>query len=268
MPKVKLYEPFMKWYHGGTIWLYSDPHFQKDTEMEQFFKWPPAEERLARINKCVTKNDTFVCLGDVGDRLDLISKIKCDYKVLITGNHDKGNINYKRVKDFPIVYVDTFEEGQSILKTKTYVGGTFSNPKTYKIPDKYFDLNVRLLSDCMRWEVFADNHLFDEIYDGPLFISDKILLSHERIDLPFCINIHGHEHCAESWFDLVGIQTVIGMVQTASFNIASDVVGFKPIRLDEIISKYPLKNVPNIHRITIDNASRKEVKDAWILMDT
>ena len=60
----------------------------------------------------------------------------------------------------------------------------------------------------------------------------------------------------------------IGMVQTASFNIASDVVGFKPIRLDEIISKYPLKNVPNIHRITIDNASRKEVKDAWILMDT
>lgn len=195
--KIKLYEPFEKWYHGGTIWLYSDPHFQKDTEMEQFFKWPPAEERLARINKCVTKNDTFICLGDVGDRLDLIAQIKCDYKVLITGNHDKGNSVYKPY--------------------------------------------------------------FDEIYDGPLFISDKILLSHERIDLPFCINIHGHEHCYESWFDLVGIQTVIGMVQTASFNIASDVVDFKPIRLDEIISKYPLKKVHSIHRITIDNATNDKL---------
>jgi len=195
--KIKLYEPFEKWYHGGTIWLYSDPHFQKDTEMEEFFKWPAAEERLARINKCITKNDTFVCLGDVGDRLDLIAQIKCDYKVLITGNHDKGNSIYEPY--------------------------------------------------------------FNEIYDGPIFISDKILLSHERIDLPFCINIHGHEHCAESWFDLVGIQTVIGMVQTASFNIASDVVDFKPIRLDEIISKYPLKNVHSIHRITIDNATNNKL---------
>lgn len=195
--KVKLYEPFMKWYHGGTIWLYSDPHFQKNTEMEEFFKWPTAEERLARINKCVTKNDTLICLGDVGDRLDLIAQIKCDYKVLITGNHDKGNSIYEPY--------------------------------------------------------------FNEIYDGPLFISDKILLSHERIDLPFCINIHGHEHCYESWFDLVGIQTVIGMVQTASFNIASDVVDFKPIRLDEIISKYPLKKVHSIHRITIDNATNDKL---------
>lgn len=244
MPKVKLYEPFMKWYSGGTIWLLSDLHLQKDKEMETYFHWPSSEERLEIINKYVTKNDTFICLGDVGDRLDLISKIKCDYKVLITGNHDKGNRNYSRVKHCPIVYVNTFKEGQSILKTKTYAGKT------------YFDLNIRLLEDCKRWEVFADNHLFDEIYDGPLFISDKILLSHERIDLPFCINIHGHEHCAENWFDLVEIETPIGLVQTASFNIASDVIDFKPIRLDEIINKYQLKNINSIHRITIDNARR------------
>lgn len=264
MPKVKLYEPFMKWYHGGTIWLYSDPHFQKDTEMEEFFKWPTAEERLARINKCVAKNDTFICLGDVGDRLELISKIKCDYKVLITGNHDSGNANYTRRKDFLITPTDTYEEAKKVIKTRTYISGTTRNPHEYKIPEKWVDLRINVKDDGnngnngLYYEVVADNHLFDEVYDGPLFISDKILLSHERVDLPFCINIHGHEHCYESWFDLVGIETVIGMVQTASFNIASDVVDFKPIRLDEIISKYPLKNVPNMHRITIDNASRKE----------
>ena len=261
MPKVKLYEPFMKWYHGGTIWLYSDPHFQKDTEMEKFFGWPTAEERLARINRCVTKNDTLICLGDVGDRLDLISKIKCDYKVLITGNHDKGNANYKRRSlECGICYSE--QEAKDIIRKGNMHTLSIGNvkPDTYERRVNIHGKEFFLLK--------TDNHMFDEIYDGPLFISDKILLSHERIDLPFCINIHGHEHCAESWFDLVGIQTVIGMVQTASFNIASDVVGFKPIRLDEIISKYPLKNVPNIHRITIDNASRKEVKDAWILMDT
>lgn len=245
--KVKLYEPFEHWYHGGTIWLCSDTHFQTDNEMEEYFGWPSSEERLEIINKYVTKNDTLICLGDVGDRLDMISKIKCDYKVLITGNHDKGNRNYSRVKHYPIVYANTFEEGQAVLKNKTI-----------EVADKYFDLNIRFLEDCKRWEVFGDNHLFDEIYSGPLFISDKILLSHEKIELPFCINIHGHEHCAENWFNLVEIETSIGLVRTASFNIASDVVKFRPIRLDEIINKYPLKNVPSIHRITIDKASIKE----------
>lgn len=249
--KVKLYKPFEHWYHGGTIWLYSDPHFQKDTEMEKFFKWPTAEERLERINKRVTKNDTFVCLGDVGDRLDLISKIKCDYKVLITGNHDAGNSIYER-KVVDIGWpLDSEDEAKKQLKEFHH----------YKIlgnikPDGYISFGP---PDDERYQLRKDNHLFDEIYDGPLFISDKILLSHERIDLPFCINIHGHEHCAESWFDLVGIETVIGMVQTASFNIASDVVDFNPIRLDEIISKYPLKNVYSMHRITIDNATNDKL---------
>lgn len=37
--------------------------------------------------------------------------------------------------------------------------------------------------------------LFDEIYDGPLLIAKKILLSHEPIyGLPWCLNIHGHDH--------------------------------------------------------------------------
>lgn len=249
--KVKLYKPFEHWYHGGTIWLCSDPHFQKDTEMERCFGWPTAEERLARINKYVTKNDTFICLGDVGDRLELISKIKCDYKVLITGNHDKGDANYRRrILECGICYSE--QEAKDILRhgnVHTLSIGNV-NPDSYEKRVNIHGKEFYLLK--------ADNRLFDEIYDGPLFISDKILLSHERIDLPFCINIHGHEHCYESWFDLVGIETVIGMVQTASFNIASDVVDFKPIRLDEIINKYPLKNVPNIHRITIDNASRRE----------
>lgn len=247
--KINLYEPFMKWYHGGTIYLYSDTHFQTDNEMEEYFGWPSAEERLEIINKYVTKNDTFVCLGDVGNRLDLISKIKCDYKVLITGNHDKGNANYQRkILECGVCYSE--QEAKDILRHGNIHALSIGNvnPDSYEKRVNIHGKEFYLLK--------ADNRLFDKIYDGPLFISDKILLSHERIDLPFCINIHGHEHSAESWINLVEIETTIGLVQTASFNIASDVVDFKPIRLDEIINKYPLKNVPNIHRITIDNARR------------
>lgn len=249
--KIKLYKCFEHWYHGGTIWLYSDPHFQKDNEMEDCFSWPAAEERLARINKCVTKNDTFICLGDVGDKLDLISKIKCDYKVLITGNHDKGNKNYNRVKHFPIVYVDTFEEGQSVLKTRTYIGGTSSNPKTYKIPDKYLNLSIRFLEDCKRWEVFADNRLFDEIYDGPLFINDKLLLSHEKIELPFVINIHGHHHSAEEAI----CQNSLGGY---NINCACDMINFTPVRLDALLTTVPQNKVKSIHDITIEKATEKK----------
>ena len=37
--------------------------------------------------------------------------------------------------------------------------------------------------------------IFDEIYEGPLFISEKILLSHEPVyGLSWCLNIHGHDH--------------------------------------------------------------------------
>ena len=37
---------------------------------------------------------------------------------------------------------------------------------------------------------------FNEVYTGPLFIADRILLSHEPIFglEKFCINIHGHDH--------------------------------------------------------------------------
>jgi hypothetical protein len=41
----------------------------------------------------------------------------------------------------------------------------------------------------------AYNGLFNEIYTGPLFIADKILLSHEPVHgLTWCLNIHGHDH--------------------------------------------------------------------------
>ena len=115
--KIKLYMPFQHWYRKGTIFILSDLHFQSDNEMETYFNWPAPEERLKLINSCITKQDTFICLGDVGDRLDLVSQIRAGYKILITGNHDAGVSNYQRKGIYLKEYNDT-EEADKALHNK------------------------------------------------------------------------------------------------------------------------------------------------------
>ena len=93
------------------------------------------------------------------------------------------------------------------------------------------------------------NH-FDEVYNGPLFIADRILLSHEPIIglEDFCINIHGHLH---------GHYT--DPVLTNHINLASNIYGFDKIfSLGTFIKNGGLKNIKNYHRFTIDNATHKK----------
>ena len=91
---------------------------------------------------------------------------------------------------------------------------------------------------------------FDEIYTGPLFIADRILLSHEPIYglESFCINIHGHVHCRED-----------SRLEPGHVNLASDVVNFQPFNLGAEIKKGLLAGIPNYHRLTIDNASKNPI---------
>ena len=88
---------------------------------------------------------------------------------------------------------------------------------------------------------------FNEIYNGPLFISDRILLSHEPINLPFTLNIHGHDHSNSE------------QVAPHHLNLCAEHIDYEPVAFKKIIKYGLLKNVPSIHRITIDNAIiRKE----------
>jgi len=86
-----LYPCFNKWV--GSNWFISDTHFG-DIEIEKL-RGIHAEELIKNINKKVTKNDTLIILGDVGD-LEYVKQLKAGYKILITGNHDKGASNYQR----------------------------------------------------------------------------------------------------------------------------------------------------------------------------
>lgn len=89
---------------------------------------------------------------------------------------------------------------------------------------------------------------FDEIYKGPVFISDKILLSHEPIDLKFCLNIHGHDHTGTKVYSRNGCEHI---------NVAANVCDYEPINLGKIIKEGALSKIDSIHRITIDNAGDK-----------
>ena len=183
-----LYPPFIfNWSAKGSVWILSDLHLGDPDCKLMDPDWIPPEEQIAIINSKVHKNDTFVCLGDVGDP-QYLSGIKSKNRVLILGNHDK-------IADY---------RGR-----------------------------------------------FEEIYKGPLFISDKILLSHEPISgLPWCLNIHGHDHNGAERYD-DGCHFL---------NLAANVCNYTPISLGELIKRGGLSGIKSIHRLTIDAAKEKKEK--------
>ena len=97
----------------------------------------------------------------------------------------------------------------------------------------------------------ATNYLdyFDEVYEGALMISDKIILSHEPIlNLPsFMFNIHGHDHAG----------TYLGKHY---LNVCAENIDYTPVRLKSLIEKGIFKDVDNIHRVAIDNAIVRKAK--------
>lgn len=246
--KNKIY-PCFNW--PGTIWFYSDPHFG-DKELYSYRGISDEiadSEQLKRINSRVGKNDTIVILGDIGS-IEFIKKIK-GYKVLILGNHDSGASNYKRViKDFSVPISNSEFE---FIKT--------------------FDKNDIKYSKIINTEfIEVDNHLFDEVYSGCLMLNEKIMLSHEPVNFKYAFNIHGHDHSGSDFIKYVlpDIDSDIpsDMMHTVyleaiknnglnRLNVCAEWGGYYPICLTQIVKSGVLKNIPDIHRETIDAATAR-----------
>lgn len=176
-----LYKPFQHWSKQGTIYLYSDPHFNEDEDLRgPFPDRPSAQEQIKMINSKVGRKDTLILLGDVGD-VECARQLR-GYKVLIMGNHDVGASNYEGI--------------------------------------------------------------FDEIYGGPLMISEKIILSHEPLDINWAFNIHGHTHCSSA-------------ARPGHLCVCSDVIGYTPINFNQFIKSGRLREVVPLHRHTIDIATAR-----------
>lgn len=227
-----LYDKFKDWFRGGNIWLYSDTHF-RDEEMKYIRKnYIGDEEQIKNINSKVGKNDTIIFLGDVGD-VECVKKIR-GYKILIMGNHDKGATNYKRkVKYLPSICPNCKGEVDYDFETAHNCGMEYAWCKkcgTVKPIDRE-----------------EDNKLFDEVYEGPLFINDKIILSHEPVNLPYAFNIHGHTHSLPYKYD------------ESHLNVCAEAIDYIPISLISLLKQGVASKIDDIHRITIDNATIKKL---------
>lgn len=227
-----LYDIFKHW--GNEVYCISDTHFS-DAESFQFRKNSNSLLEdiktigdynnfiIKNINSKAGKNSCLIILGDIGD-LEYIKKIR-GYKVLIMGNHDKGASNYKKSK------VKSCPECGSLNLTRDF--SDILN-HCYTCSDCHGRFNDNYFKE-------VSNNLFDEVYEGPLMINDKIILSHEPIEIPkYLFNIHGHIHSTQYRED------------ENHLNCCGEAINYIPINLNNLIKKGLLKDTKSIHRNTID----------------
>ena len=84
--------------------------------------------------------------------------------------------------------------------------------------------------------------IFNEVYEGALMIAPNIILSHEPVEFPFARNIHGHTH--GKW---------------DAFNMCAEFINYTPVPLSYFV-KWGFKDIPDIHRETIDGAIERKAQ--------
>lgn len=230
-----LYKIFDHWHQEGTLWIFSDPHFGDDELTTGIHNRPSAAEIVQRINAKCGRKDTLICLGDVGD-VEYVKLLRAKRKILICGNHDAGRTNYER--KIERLYFDKtyYDRDTALQEAKAKCSGC-----RYNIYEK-FQFTLPFES----WVIECDNMLFDEVYEGPLMIAEKLILSHEPVDVPWVYNIHGHDHQ--------------GHKRKNHTNVCVDVTGYQPINMNQWMKSGAMAHVETIHRDTIDKATVRKQK--------
>lgn len=205
---------------NGTIWIISDTHFSdKDTFRHRQSQF----EKVTGIHV-----DTVEELDE--HMIKLINSTVGKTGTLICLG-DVGNLEcVKRLRaSYKVLIMGNHEKGASNYRRGGYIEYEESS------------LITRVV----------DNHLFDEVYEGPLMINEKIILSHEPImNLPrYLFNIHGHDHN-------------ITYIDNRHLNVCADneLLSYKPLNLLSLIKNGLTSRVTSIHRETIDFATARKRK--------
>lgn len=151
---------------------------------------------------------------------------------------DRGLMGYTiSTKD----HVDLIKSKVTKMDTLVHLGDV-GNPEYFKDIKGY---KVLLLGNHDQTATKFKPY-FDEIYTGPLFIGEKILLSHEPIFMgDIAVNLHGHDHNPDNVGDYNRI------------NFAANVIGYAPVSLAKLVKDGVFSNVCGLHRMTIDKAIMK-----------
>ena len=233
----QLYQLFNdKWlnYCYDNIFIISDTHFDEE-DMDEYFNRPSSEEIVNIINSVAHKNDTLIVLGDVGN-VYWVSKLKAGRKILIKGNHDKGVSNYERTISQIGLGCDKYNKTEAL----SYMNEKFPNC-SINIEKSYL-----FRSPFEKWDLTADNNLFDEVYEGPLIIGPRLILSHEPVDVSFALNIHGHIHNKDYKND------------NLHYCVCAEKLDYKPINLKHLIQMGILKNIKTIHEQCIEERNNQQ----------
>ena len=231
-----IYDSFQHWGEKHqTVWIYSDPHFNDDELAGGIKGRPSAEEQVKKINAKCGRRDALICLGDVGD-VEYVRQLRAEYKVLIMGNHDAGSTNYKRQVVKEIYDQDVYTKEQALAEARAkYPNWKITIYESYEFHAPF-----------KRWNVYADNMLFDEVYEGALIVGEKLILSHEPVEIPWLFNVHGHDHA--------------GRKRQNHLNVCSDVIGWEPVNFTQFLKSGFASKIQTIHRETIDNATKRKAK--------
>ena len=85
--------------------------------------------------------------------------------------------------------------------------------------------------------------VFNEVYIGAIIIGEKLLLSHEPLDVEWIFNLHGHTHDPRAKNDKYHL------------NVCADVIGYTPINLNQFLKSGALSKIKTIHRTAINLAT-------------
>ena len=236
MKLPQLYDIFReRWEPFSDIYLVSDTHFN-DKELcvgSKQIERKDSDEYVKLINSKVGKKSILLHLGDVGD-LEVMKKVR-GYKVLVMGNHDTGATKYKRQswkKDFN---KDKYTRAEVLAEMK----------KLY--PNCRYDIRDSYDFEC--WVATADNGLFDWVFEGPVQIGEKLILSHEPLECGWAFNIHGHIHSFTHKDD------------ARHMCICPEVTKqFEPINFNQLMKSGFMSKIQTIHRDVIDKATKRARK--------
>jgi calcineurin-like phosphoesterase family protein len=153
-------------------------------------------------------------------------------------------INSKVGKKDLIIFLGDIGDVSFISQIRGYkvlIQGNHDTGATNYIRKKTYALNTEG-KVCM----IEDNKLFDEVYEGPIIIHEKVILSHEYLDISYFFNIHGHHHSK--------------LKKETGFNCCAEHLNYTPISLKNIMESGALKKVSSVHRVTIDAATERKKK--------
>ena len=236
-----VYKSFLERWDGlQTCWIISDTHFG-DKDLKQGIHNHPSDEELVKnINAKCGKTDLLIHLGDVGD-VSYVKRLRAKRKILIMGNHDAGRSNYEKIIHHERFEIERPREDVIDAMKRLYPNCHYTAVEGYGFHAPF-----------EWWDVYADNCLFDEVYEGPVMIGEKLILSHEPIkNCPWVFNLHGHVHDRRAKNDKY------------HFNCCLNAINYEPINFNKWMKEGHLAPVETLHRDIINHATDRAKKRGY-----